>query len=44
MDISFLADKTFGWLFVTGIVVCGYALFIHLQRRAEKGGKTGRPR
>ncbi|MFQ5329739.1 MAG: hypothetical protein ACE5D4_07110 [Thermodesulfobacteriota bacterium] len=39
MDISILADNTFGWLFVTGVVVCGYAVFIYLQGKAEKRGK-----
>jgi hypothetical protein len=40
MDISILANNTFGWLFVTGVVVCGYAIFIYLQGRAEKQGKN----
>ncbi len=39
MDISILANNTFGWLFVSGVVVCGYAIFIYLQGRAEKRGK-----
>jgi len=39
VDISILADNTFGWLFVTGIVVCGYAIFVYLQGRLERGGK-----
>ncbi|MFQ5585557.1 MAG: hypothetical protein ACE5GF_01850 [Thermodesulfobacteriota bacterium] len=42
MDISILADNTFGWLFVIGVVVCGYAIFIYLQKKAEKEGKTTR--
>ena len=39
MDISILANNTFGWLFVAGVVVGGYAVFVYIQGSAEKRGK-----
>jgi hypothetical protein len=36
MDITFLSDTTFGWIFVIGIIVCGYSIFVYVQRKAER--------
>jgi len=36
MDLSILANDTFGWIFVWGSIIGGYVIFLLLQKHFDK--------